>query len=293
MDRAASIAIRVAEWRIQEDVYPRTPVDEAVIEALGHWHVQRDYDGSRWGGIEYFNFCLAKVADVAAVEFPVGSAWFTYDSSTREKPDGKDWRFVVLSPAPDSGPVTVVNCHSMVHDGSWTLTKTVYSSNEIDMSRLTGIGHPDPWMRSMLWSLAVVRGLREQGYDYAEVERDMIRRIEMGRLIHSLLPDMIDKVESTCVELFGNRGDIPEMTVVVAKWRLPEGKIGSFKRPGEDNPWGIMTISPNAFEKNMVEVVLMHELCHAAIKKKEGEESHNERFLALADAMKIPKEWQD
>jgi DNA topoisomerase-1 len=115
----------------------------------------------------------------------------------------------------------------------------------------------------------VFGGLRQEAYAY--------------EMLESLVPSVMVAYQ----RVFGEPCEIPELRVVVEADRLPEGKIGGYRAPGEF-PWGVITVAPNAFDKGMVETVLKHELCHAATGN-----PHGERFKVLADQLGIHKEWQD
>lgn len=84
--------------------------------------------------------------------------------------------------------------------------------------------------------------------------------------------------------------DIEEIRVQVNDWDLPEGKIGSYKFP-EELPYGILTISPSAFESEKWRHVVCHEAVHIMLGPRE--DAHDEMFQRIADVLGIPERYQD
>ena len=85
--------------------------------------------------------------------------------------------------------------------------------------------------------------------------------------------------------------DIPSVRVAVNDWDIPEGKIGSFRHPNEEYDFGLLTISPKAFNDERYKHVIAHELIHAVLGPLD--EPHGEVFQAVADRLGMPKELQD
>jgi hypothetical protein len=274
---------------IVEDQYPMSLMDMKIGEAISHWHVQRHYEGTSWEGIEKFHLKLATVVENLVLEVPVGSAWYSYPST--QKMAAKDWRYVVIDP-PGILP-TVVNAHSVVHDDAWSLVTTLYSSAEIDESSLgEPIGHFDPWVRSMLWSVELAAKLSSDGYDFSSVIEDMKYRMMLCQRVWKRMKEVRITIENEFSDMFGREPDFPDyFLVVVADWDLPEGKIASYNYADKE-PWGTLAISPRAFEKGIHDAVIKHELCHAAVGEN-TDDPHGEEFQRLADWLGIPKEHQD
>ena len=102
---------------------------------------------------------------------------------------------------------------------------------------------------------------------------------------------MVDKIKSfvnkTYKNLFNDSGNLPEKVKLVVKEVL-EGKVGSY-----DYKNHILTISPDAFEKDMVKWVILHELAHAVIGNTNESDRNGKKFIELATALGIPKRYQD
>lgn len=102
---------------------------------------------------------------------------------------------------------------------------------------------------------------------------------------------MVDKIRSfvnkTYKNLFNEASELPEkVELVVAE--TPKGKIGSY-----DYGDMILSISPDAFERGIVKMVVLHELAHAAIGNTNESDRHGQKFVELATALGIPKRYQD
>lgn len=281
---------RVARWAtesIKEFDGPVTQVEADIREALSNWATQKHYEGNSWDGIEKFHLALAKVVDELIIEIPVGSAWYDYPSMSGDnKMAGKDWRYIITQPMGAAGMYTVVNCHSMVHDNSWSLTTTIFSTDE---ARLEGevIGHYDPWVRSMLWSIRLAEKLQDIGYDFGYAIDDMKKRMKMAQLSRKRIKEVKPYIDEVFEGMFGRQPAWPEyMMVVIADWDLPEGKIASYNYES-----GAMAISPKAFRKGLFDIAAKHELCHAALGQTSTD--HGEEFKQLATYLGIPEEWQD
>ena len=185
---------------ILEDIALQTTNEMLVREALEHWAVQRDYKGVSWDGVEAFNFRLATVADRAIVQ---SAGWYRYCGSTRPDMDGKDWRLLIPWEAPVS-----VNCHSLLHNGVWTLSTTIFFTSEVDLRHTAPvISNDDVWVRSMMWSIEVAKVLQTDGYNYSEAIADMKERVAMSFGIREAL------------------GYPENMTVLVNDWSLRAGDV--------------------------------------------------------------------
>ncbi len=166
-----------------EDIHQDSFLAELVQEALEHWATQRDYDGPSWAGVLAFNRALAFLVPELAIE---AAGWYKYPSSSRPDMDGKDWRYVIPDicqrevPPTDCSRVVVVNCHSLLHDGVWTLSTTTFSTGEVDTSGLTFIGASnDPEKSALLWTLRVAEVLETAGYDYSKAKAELRARLAL------------------------------------------------------------------------------------------------------------------
>lgn len=281
----------MTERQIIEDKYPETDLEEKVRDAVAHWQVQHDYGGVLWDGIESIHFSLADAVNTLAIE---SAGWYSYPSSLRSDMDGKDWRLVITDPS-DYYHV-VVNCHSILHDNVWTLGTTIYSTNEIDGEYALehSIGDEDPWIRSMLWSMDLADKLQTSGYDYSKAMDWMRYRLSLLGEVWPVASRWIAIFKNSYRKMFDEDDDIPEqITIAINDWALPVDKIASYRHATDDRPYGVLTISPNAWNRGMkfVEWVVIHELIHAA--NGPDEKSHDERFKLLSDLAGIPEKYQD
>ena len=273
---------------IAEDQYPASVNDMKIGAAISHWHTQRHYEGTSWEGIEKFHLALATVVENLVIEMPNGGGWYDYLSTHSPKMAGKDWRYIVVDP-PGILP-TVINAHSLVHDGAWSLVTTIYSSSELGESN-EPIGHFDPWVRSMLWSIELATLLQTDGYDFGDVIADMKYRMTLCQKVWKRMKEVRITIEGEFEEMFGREPDFPDyFLVVIGDWDLPEGKIASYNY-ADTEPWGVLAVSPKAFEKGIQDDVIKHELCHAAVG--ENNDPHGDEFQRLADWLGVPKQHQD
>jgi hypothetical protein len=283
------IASRVARWAaesIKEFDGPVTKVEADTREVLKNWAEQKHYEGPSWDGIEKFHLHLAKVADELIIEIPVGSAW--YPSTPNNKMEGKDWRYIITEPMGAAELSTVVNAHSMVHDDKWSLTTTIYSTDQLSFEDAPEpIGHYDPYVRSMLWSVRLAELLQDSGYDFGYAIDDMKMRMQMTQLGWKRIKEIKPYIEEVFEGMFGRPMEWPDyMMVVVADWDLPEGKIASY-----NYETGTMALSPKAFSMGILDIAVKHELCHTALGQSSS--GHGEEFKQLAAYLGVPKEWQD
>jgi hypothetical protein len=116
---------------------------------------------------------------------------------------------------------------------------------------------------------------------------------ELARQARPMVDKLKKFVDITYEEVFGEPDNLPEKVELVVK-DVPPGKIGSYRYDG-DNPYGILTISPAAFERGqqMVCWVIVHELAHGALGKTKDSDRHGPKFQELATALGIPKRYQD
>jgi hypothetical protein len=84
--------------------------------------------------------------------------------------------------------------------------------------------------------------------------------------------------------------EIEEIRVQVNDWDLPEGKVGSYRFPGQLQ-YGVLTISPSAFESAKWRYVVCHEAIHIVLGPKSN--PHDEVFQEIAEVMGIPERFRD
>jgi hypothetical protein len=205
---------------------------QKVQRVLRYWQSPKRYPGPSWNGIEKIHLTLASVVDEVGVE---AGGWYKYPSSTRSDKDGKDWRLVC---AGDGKPV-VINFHSLLHDGYWTLTTTIYETEEVDLSKVKMIGHPDAWARSMLWSIRLAKVLETDGYNYKPALEGMIKRINVVNELKEIAKHITPWLLGVATEV-GVLDPMPQVTIAVNSWRS-KGE-GVYDPPTKDRPYGIITI---------------------------------------------------
>jgi len=116
---------------------------------------------------------------------------------------------------------------------------------------------------------------------------------ELDRIASAVFGKLRQRVEKVYAETFGKKSDLPsEVKVKVSE--LPSGKIGSYKYD-EENPYGVLTVGQKVFDegREMVKLVILHELAHAAIGNTRDSDEHGEKFRRLATALGIPEKYQD
>lgn len=273
-----------------EDVFLNSALAIDTRQGLKHWGGQRDYFGPSWAGIEAVCHKLAALTKLAAVEV---AGWYRYASSRRPDMDGKDWRYVISDP--DGGHV-VINCHSLLHDNVWTLATTVFSTSEIDETKLTYIGSRDHYQRAFLWTLATARALQTSGYDYTKAIREITKRMSattrLKRRASALLPGVLDAVRSVT----GERADLPPYSLGVSPIGLPGRSIGGHDPATEEAPYSLLTIHPRAVgDSDYLSIVIQHELIHYALQWNSShmKEPHGTVFNRIAARLGIPTKYRD
>lgn len=271
-----------------EDVHLQSPRARELSQALKRWRKPRDYYGSSWDGIELFHFYLAKRVESLALEF---AGWYRYPSSTRPGMDGKDWRLVV----PDGTRHVAINCHSLLHDGVWTLTTTVHSTRDIDRDKLTLTGEPDFWQRVLGWTEAVAEGLQTSGYDYSPVLDALRKRKEGNRVLSDLVRRYSPLVEAAAEGALGRAVKMPPVSAGFSRIRLNAPSVGRLEPPSDEVPYAILTVRPSAgADREYLDYVVKHELAHLALLGTSDDlEPHGELFNAVTAALDIPERFRD
>jgi hypothetical protein len=273
---------------ILENIHPEVQATAEIIESISPWIQQKDYIGPSWEGIEKFHCQLAGSVDTIAIE---SAGWYSYDSSTSGGMDGKDWRLII----PSAEKQVVVNCHSLLHDGVWTLTTTTFSTDEVDTDKLEFIKHKDRWKRSMLWTIHLAEKLKLKEEDYATPIADMKRRLGVIDKLHQIKRELAFEIKELYRSLFKMDSNIPEeVSMAINDWDLVENSIGGYRYPTEKTKGGMIVISPSAIDDfEYVTEIIKHELIHAAIIPTDDDGHNDRQFHVLAEAMNLPEEYRD
>lgn len=276
---------------LREDVHPQSKLAQHAQMVLKRFGEQHDYPGTEWLGVERLCYELAKVTQGVAVEVPTDDQpWYDYASTEREQ-DGKDWRYVF--PDPEGGAV-VVNCHSLLHDDVWTLSTTVFSTDEIDLTKLKLAGNLDHWTRAMLWQMQTVKVLAVQGYDYDDALEEMVKRhklsANLGELVAGLLPGIVKAFQN----VMGKDPTPRDLSLGVSEAVLLKNKIGEHEGPKDQLPYSIITVHPTAFaDPAYLEQVMKHELIHYVLHEECTRYAHGQEFQDIAGEVKLDIEYRD
>ena len=273
----------------EEDVHLHSPRAKSIRHALKHWGVQRDYRGISWDGVELFHFHLASQTRQVGIE-SVG--WYKYPSSKREDMDGKDWRLVI----PDLQGAVAVNCHSLLHDDVWSLTTTVYSTQDIDLDVVEMLGDDDHWGRTLKWTLAVAKVLETHGYDYRVAKASILGRMRRSVVARQMAEELLPVVRRSCEKVVPRRLPLREFSIGVSKSIVPKRKVGYHFSPELSNlDYSVITLHPQAFhDPGYTRAVVTHELIHLALGTTcDQVGAHGAEFQKIADLSGLPKEYQD
>lgn len=259
-----------------------------IRDILSHWTKQHDFYGTSWHGVEAFHFDLAKATDRAAVE-SVG--WYRYPSSFRPDQDGKDWRLVV----PGRNSCTAVNCHSLLHDGVWTMNTTIYSTRQINQRRLPVIHHPDHWTRVLLWTRQVAWALSQDGhYDYSEEIREINQRLRINVSLQKIIRRLYPKIEKAYQKVMGAPEYVPELSVGVSSWRIEPDHVGLYEPPTDEHAYGVLSIHPKSLkDMSYLKDVLTHEMIHYIMSSVDVEDPHGDNFQEIARVLGLPQKYRD
>ena len=275
---------------ILENIHPEVQATAEIIESISPWIQQKDYIGPSWEGIEKFHYGLAERVGALAIE---SAGWYSYDSSTSDSLDGKDWRLIV--PLTTERFVVAINCHSLLHDGVWTLTTTTFSTNEVNANKLQFIGHKDHWKRSMLWTIDLAEKLKVKAEDYSVSIADMKRRLGVIDTFHQIKREVTFELKELYRSLFKVDSNIPEeVSMAINDWDLVENSIGGYRYPTKKTKGGMIVVSPSAIDDlEFVTEIIKHELIHAAIIPTDDDGHNDRQFHVLAEAMNLPEEYRD
>jgi len=270
-----------------EDVHLNSPRAQHIRRLMAHWSVQRHYFGPNWDGIEYFHYQLAKAVDWLAVE---SAGWYDYPSTPNDKLGGKDWRLII----PDDRSYVSVNCHSLVHDGTWSLSTTIFSTRDIDETALSMVGGRDHWDRVLRWTIETARALQEPGINYSDVIADLTRRIDMQQSLQQLSEELRPALARAHEQVFDEEMRWPRFSIGASKIPIGVGKIGVSIAPTDEHDYTIITVHPKAFQKpDYLREVVRHELIHTVIDQDIQTSAHDDVFQAFAAAAGLPEKYRD
>jgi hypothetical protein len=126
----------------------------------------------------------------------------------------------------------------------------------------------------------------------ARIEKAVAYR-ELARQTAPAMQRLKEFVDQTYERQFGHPDDLPEK-IELRVADVKAGKIGAYKYD-EEQPFGILTLSPKAFEQGHEKVcwVIVHELAHAALGNTHDSDNHGPMFREFATALGIPEKYQD
>lgn len=279
------------KWLYVEDVWLHSARSIEVRATLAHWEGQRDYYGPVWDGVEAVCFELAKLTDTLAVEAP-DTVWHKYPSSTREDPEGKDWRYVLKD---RNGPVAV-NCHSTLHDFVWTLATTVHNTRDIDPMQLNLIGAPEHWDRTIIWLVETMRVLSKQGFKYTAQKRYAQERLDAGKGLKSMRNRVLPQVLNAYKRLYGKAPKLPAGGIHVGYCgiRLEPDALALHEAWSDQRDYSILTVHPKVMkDTELRKAVLHHELIHYVQEERCISKTHGKEFHRMADELGLPKKYRD
>ena len=261
-----------------------------ALSILGDYRTTRTYDGTDWGGVERLNMHIAALTKSAAIE---SAGWYSYPTSRRQY-DGKDWRIVL--PEHLYGLNIVVNCHSLLHDGYWTLATSTFETYEVDNDYLKLSSDNDPMRRVYIWTLDTMNKLETKGMDYTTARENLLYRLYLADSARPLMNRVKSHIDRIYERVFHKSDNLPrQIGLYVGDWMVKKGKVAVFRYDDKQIPFGVLMIHPKAFERgaNYVYYVIAHELCHSAMEDDHNGNSHGEMFQELASNLGIPKNFQD
>jgi len=225
------------------------------------------------------------------------------------------------------------NTENAKNTKEWTLSVTITEVSGAALNPIVSsfarekyYWHKDPWVRSMIWSLRTVIILNYS----PDISKDMKSRLLMAREAYSRVKEIKRNVFNACKKVKDSKSvltaaisqkthcfreplEFPPLSIMVSKWSLPAGKIGMYVHPLNSQQvlkeavqnhkvtpvyTGCIVLHPGAFSVTRpgdnspyYEYILKHELIHSIF----GENcvSHNSDFYAVADAVGLPKKYQD
>jgi hypothetical protein len=275
---------------ILEDIHLDTAQARHIRSLMSHFQGQKDYYSTSWDGIEAFHFQLAKATQVAAVD---SAGWFSFPGSSVKGWDGKNWRLIV----PSFSGATAVNCHSLLHDNVWTLSTTIFSTRDtVDMGGLRFFGSEDHWTRTLVWSIAVALNLQKgTQFRYDKPIQQFQTRLRCNRILNQMVQKLWGPVERALQEQFQTDAQMPPLSTGFGTIRVEPNHVGRYEHPSDECPYGILTVHPKVWsDKPYLFEIVKHELIHHALAAVPGERKpHDDDFKAMANALGLPKKYQD
>lgn len=259
----------------------------SVREGMKDWDRTREFYGSAWEGVELFYHRLAAFAPRASFVSP---GWHKYPDSTRSDKDAKTWRLVLQSP--DMREPTVVHLFSVMHDKVWTLNSAIFSTREVDATKLRYLGDDDDhWQRVYDWVIGTATVLQQDGYDYSQVILEYRRRAAASLL----LTDMALRIGQTIASHVKSSKPAPPVSVGYSNVPLPAGAVAAYSAPLPHRPYSTISINPRAQRnRDYVDQIVRHEMIHRALGGTCcGEDPHGEKFQELADLIGLDPEYRD
>ena len=124
----------------------------------------------------------------------------------------------------------------------------------------------------------------------------LVMSVEYG-VYRDMLYDFCEQAMPLIAQIYqeetGEPTEAAPIQVAVNEWDLPEGKVGSFLFPDEEEgrDFGLLTVGPDNFDTNKWKWVALHELVHAVIGPSQN--PHGELFDKISHRVGIPKEYRD
>lgn len=268
-------------YQFVEDISPINKETNQVLDSIHHWNSQHDYYGTSWKGLERLLINMSSVIVKVAVE---ATKWYKYPSSTRHKMDGKNWRYIFKS----KNDYGVINCHSLLHDGVWTLSTTTYSTDEIDESKLIFIYDEDLWIRVCKWIIATAKLLQQSNYDYSNVIMEYSKKLKYAKQLNRIIKEKQQLVAQTYSNITNKNTKFDEeaISIAISECLLPVGKIGNYLSSDSYHS-SILSIHPNLINnKEQLNTVMIHELIHGILGTDCTKESHSsELFKKMLTAL--------
>lgn len=168
--------------------------------------------------------------------------------------------------------------------------------------------HRDPWIRSMLWTLALLYGLERRErpgsskyQTYEILKKDMRHRMRKSADMKAEASEHLrPRVEQAYRGLFQGRSSHMPLNVSVGscRWNMRADKIARY-REILDGEWGSAMVHPDALDdRQYLRYIILHELIHSALGQKcahcdQENGGHTPEFIQIADLVGLPKKYQD
>ncbi len=265
-----------------EDIHIPSPKAAEIQEALSHYRETRDYYGSSWDGVEKFYYHLAKSTREVFIESP---GWYKYKTSNRLDMDGKNWRILV----PDDKGFVVINCHSVLHDKVWTLSTTIYSTQEVDPKKVKVIKGKSHWDATLRWTLKTAKVLEKSGYDYGPAQEDIQKRLDAVSGLEKEAQQHLKDVTKAFRKVKKTIPRLPPFSVGFSDVRVTPDSIAVHEPPTDLQCCSVITIDPCVMgQDKYITQILRHELIHYLLENECSDETHSQDFHDIADLIDLP-----